>query len=42
MAIGRLSSVARMRASKCDVVREVSKGVAVPNILYGMDVMMWN
>ena len=37
-----MSSVARMRASKYDVVRDVWKGVAVPSILYSMDVMVWS
>ena len=39
--VGRLGSVARMRASKYDVLREVWKSVAVPNIMYGMDVFAW-
>ena len=40
--VGRLGSVARMRASKYDVLREVWKSVAVPNTMYGMDVIAWN
>ena len=40
--VGRLGSVARMRASKYDVLREVWKTVAVPNIMYSMDVLVWN
>ncbi|KAG0713413.1 hypothetical protein GWK47_016279 [Chionoecetes opilio] len=40
--VGRLRSVARMRASKYDVLREVWKSVAVPRIMYGMDVIAWN
>ncbi|XP_050705903.1 uncharacterized protein LOC126991179 [Eriocheir sinensis] len=40
--VGRLGSAARMRASKYDVIREVWKSVAVPSIMYGMDVMTWN
>ena len=40
--VGRLGSAARMRASKYDVLREVWKSVAVPCIMYGMDVMAWN
>ena len=31
-----------MRASKYDVLREVWKSVAVPSIMYGMDVIAWN
>ena len=31
-----------MRARKYDVVREVRKGVAVPSIIYSMDVMVWD
>ena len=30
------------RASKYDVVREVWKGVAVPSILYSVDMMVWS
>ena len=37
----RLGSAARMRASKYDVLREVWKSVAVPSIMYGMDVIAW-
>ena len=40
--VGRLGSAARMRASKYDVLREVWKSVAVPSIMYGMDVIAWN
>ncbi|KAG0724500.1 hypothetical protein GWK47_005047 [Chionoecetes opilio] len=42
--VGRLGSVARMRASKYDVLREVWKSVAVPSIIimYGMEVIAWN
>ena len=40
--VGRLGSVARMRASRYDVIREVWKSVAVPGIMYGMDVITWN
>ena len=32
----------KMRASKYDVLREVWKSVAVPSIMYGMDVIVWN
>ncbi|MPC77644.1 hypothetical protein E2C01_072103 [Portunus trituberculatus] len=37
--VGRLGSAAKMRASKYDMLREVWKSVAVPSIMYGMDVM---
>ncbi|XP_063861501.1 uncharacterized protein LOC135101456 [Scylla paramamosain] len=40
--VGRLGSAAGMRASKYDVLREVWKSVAVPCIMYGMDVIAWN
>ena len=40
--VGRLGSAARMRASKYDVLRDVWKSVAVPSIMYGMDVMAWS
>lgn len=40
--VGRLGSAARLRASKYDVLREVWKSVAVPSIMYGMDVIAWN
>ena len=40
--VGRLGSAARMRACKYEVLREVWKSVAVPSIMYGMDVMVWN
>ena len=40
--VGRLGSAARMRASKYDVLREVWKSVAVPSIMYGMEVQAWN
>ena len=40
--VGRLGSAARMRACKYDVVREVWKSVAVPSIMYGMEVIVWN
>ena len=38
--VGRLGSAARMRTCKYDVLREVWKSVAVPSIMYGMDVMV--
>ena len=31
-----------MRASEYDVLREVWKSVAVPSVMYGMDVIAWN
>ncbi|MPC30638.1 hypothetical protein E2C01_023906 [Portunus trituberculatus] len=40
--VGRLGSTARMGASKYDMLREVRKSVAVPSIMYGMDVIVWN
>ena len=40
--VGRLGSAARIRTCKYDVLREVWKCVAVPSIMYGMDVMVWN
>ncbi|MPC72494.1 hypothetical protein E2C01_066803 [Portunus trituberculatus] len=40
--VGRLGSVARMRASKYGVLREVWKSVTVSSIMYGMDVIAWN
>ena len=40
--VGRLGSVARMRACKYDVLREVWKSVAVPSVMYGMEVLSWN
>ncbi|KAK4328209.1 hypothetical protein Pmani_001329 [Petrolisthes manimaculis] len=39
--VGRLASAARLRASKYDVVREVWKSVAVPSIMYSMEVIAW-
>ena len=39
---GRLASVARIRANKYEVLRELWKTVAVPNLLYGMNVLYWN
>ena len=40
--VGRLGSVARMRACKYEVLREVWKSVAVPSVMYGMNVVTWN
>ena len=40
--LGILGSAARVRASKYEVLREVWKSVAVPGIMYGMDVIAWN
>ena len=40
--VGHPWSAARMRACKYDVLREVWKSVAVPSIMYGMDVVAWN
>ena len=39
---GRLGSVARLRANKYEVLRELWKSVAVPSVLHGMNVMNWN
>jgi hypothetical protein len=36
---GRLGSVAKMRANKYEVVRGLWKGMAVPSLMYGMNVM---
>ena len=38
---GRLASIARHRANKYVVVRELWKGMAVPSIMYGMNVLNW-
>ena len=38
---GRLASIARYRANKYLVVRELWKGMAVPSIMYGMNVLNW-
>ncbi|XP_050694867.1 uncharacterized protein LOC126984800 isoform X3 [Eriocheir sinensis] len=40
--VGRLGSAARMRACKYDVLREVWKSVAVPSVMYGMEVITWS
>ena len=40
--VGRMGSAARMRACKYDVLREVWKSVAVPSVMYGMNVVAWN
>ncbi|MPC75191.1 hypothetical protein E2C01_069575 [Portunus trituberculatus] len=40
--VGGLRTAARMRASKYDMLREVWKSVAVPSIIYVMDVIAWN
>ncbi|KAF2343363.1 hypothetical protein FHG87_025881 [Trinorchestia longiramus] len=39
---GRLSSVAKYRANKYECVGGIRKYVAVPSIMYGMNVMAWN
>ena len=39
--VGRMGSAARMRACKYDVLREVWKSVAVPSVMYGMNVVTW-
>ena len=38
---GRLGSVARFRANRYECLRGLWKSVAVPGIMYGMDVMRW-
>ena len=40
--LGRMRSAARMRGCKYDVLREVWKSVAVPSVMYGMNVVAWN
>ena len=40
--VERLRTAARMRANKYDVLRKVWKSVAVPSIMYGMNVIAWN
>ena len=39
---GRLGSVARLRANKYEVLRELRKSAAVPSMMYGMNVMNSN
>ena len=39
---GRLASVARWRANKYEVLRELWKTVAVPCLMYGMNVINWS
>ena len=36
--MGRLGSAARMRACRFEVVREIWKSVAVPSVMYGMEI----
>ena len=38
---GRLGSVARFRANKYECIRGLWKGVGVPAIMYGIEVMRW-
>ena len=38
---GRVANIARYRANKYLVVRELWKGMAVPSIMYGMNVLNW-
>ncbi|KAF2349287.1 hypothetical protein FHG87_019959 [Trinorchestia longiramus] len=38
----RLSSVAKYRANKYEYVRGIWKYVAVPSMMFGMNVMAWN
>ncbi|KAF2353780.1 Reverse transcriptase domain [Trinorchestia longiramus] len=39
---GRLSSVAKYRVNKYECIRGIWKYVAVPSIMFGMNVMAWN
>ena len=39
---GRLASVAKVRANKFEVLRELQKTVAVPHLMYGMNVVNWS
>ena len=39
---GRLASVARYRANNYEVLRVLWKAVAVPSMMYGMNVINWN
>jgi len=38
---GRLSSVARYRANKYEVVRGVWKGMSMPSLMYGLETVPW-
>ena len=38
---GRLASIAKYRANKYVVLRELWKGMKVPSIMYGMNVLCW-
>jgi hypothetical protein len=40
--LGILGSAAKVRASKYEVLREVWKSVAVPSIMYGLDVIAYS
>ncbi|MPC58693.1 hypothetical protein E2C01_052700 [Portunus trituberculatus] len=40
--VGRLYRERSKDESKYDVLREAWKSVAVPSIMYGMDVIVWN
>ena len=40
--VGRLGSAARIKASKCDVLREIWMSVAGPSVMYGMEMIAWN
>ena len=39
--VGRLGSVAKCRANKYEVTRDVWKGMAVPGLMYGLETMTW-
>ena len=40
--VGQLGSAARMRASEYDVLQEIWKSVAVPSVMYSMEVIAWS
>lgn len=40
--MGHWGSAAWLRASKCDVMREVWESVGVLSIMYGVEEMTWN
>ena len=37
----RLARVAKFRANKYELIRGLWKGVAIPSIMYGMEVIDW-
>ena len=38
---GRLGSIAKLRANRYEIVRGMWKNIAVPGIMYGMNVLRW-